>query len=148
VSIIPKAAWCSGSTLGSYYMLMEPSGPRIETESRYFIFCSVFHRSFYRHLLLTLSDSPAPPAGSPGHCDLKGRRPFRSSDVLYQHRQSLLGTVVCSKLLAMLSTWGLRTAVLAIYLGSAYLVNVEVTEPYLVSRCIRCGISTVLTDKM
>jgi hypothetical protein len=48
----------------------------------------------------------------------------------------------------MLSTWGLRTAVLAIYLGSAYLVNVEVTEPYLVSRCIRCGISTVLTDKM
>jgi hypothetical protein len=34
--ILPKAAWCSGSTLGSYYLLMEPSGPRIETESRYF----------------------------------------------------------------------------------------------------------------
>jgi hypothetical protein len=67
--ILPKAAWCSGSTLGSYYLLMEPSGPRIETESRYFNFCSVLNRSFYRHLLLTLSDLPA----SPGHCYLNWR---------------------------------------------------------------------------
>jgi hypothetical protein len=48
----------------------------------------------------------------------------------------------------MLSTWGLQAVVLAIYLGSAYLVNVEVKEPYLVRKYTRCGLSSVPADKM
>jgi hypothetical protein len=52
------------------------------------------------------------------------------------------------ELLVMLTTWGLRAVVLAIYLGSAYLVNVEVKEPYLVSIHTRCGPSSVPADTM
>jgi hypothetical protein len=48
----------------------------------------------------------------------------------------------------MLSNRSLQAVVLVIYLGSAYLVNVEVKEPYLVRKYTRIVLSFILADKM